>query len=143
MDYYLDQNVYDHCLLEVGLSSVEIAALLRDREIRIIPSEHNIHETVSCWKSGALIDNQVPGPFLDSKSENLTRGDLIVLASGGLQKSHCARLENRWTKKQNETKFYEGLRQEGFFGQLHRTESFEAFIGTCQWNETLPVGRLL
>ena len=164
MDYYLDQNVYDHFLLELGLSVDEIAAVMKDRKIRLILSEHNIHETVSCWKSGAtdkikrgqkilqlqldlqpvrfllptpllikyeiapLIGNYVPGPFLDSKSEALTRADLGSLASGQLQKGHSVRLENGWSKKQSETKHYEELRQQGFFGQLHSVEPFEAFI---------------
>ena len=52
MDYYLDQNVYEHVLLKLGISIDQITAILRQRKIRLLLSEHNIHETVSCWKSG-------------------------------------------------------------------------------------------
>jgi len=168
MDYYLDQNVYDHLLLELGMSVGQISMILKERKIRLILSEHNIHETMSCWKSGItekiergqkilqlqlelqpvrfllstpfliryeiapFINNHAPGPFLDLTSEGLTRGDLANLASGNLQAAHYARLEDRWSKKQSETKFYEELRQQGFFGQLHCVEPFEAFIAKNQ-----------
>lgn len=168
MDYYLDQNVYDHYLLDLGISPIEITAILKRRNIRLVLSEHNIHETVSCWKNGItekiergqrilklqldlqpvrfllptpmlikyeiarFIDNCLPGPFLDVASENLTRFDLATLLNGNLQEAHHTKLVDRWTEKENEVKFYETLRQQGFFGQLFRIEPFEAFIAKNQ-----------
>ena len=71
MDYYLDQNVYDHFLLELGISADEIARILKCRRIRVILSEHNIQETVSCWKSGT--------------SEKIERGQKILELQLNLQ----------------------------------------------------------
>lgn len=51
VDYYLDQNAYD-ALLRAGISYLTLSEILREQKTRIILSEHNIQETVSCWKSG-------------------------------------------------------------------------------------------
>ncbi len=163
MDWYLDNNAFDH-LLDNGPQTSALSGLFRTQAIRIIISEHNIHEIVSCWKSGnpekvqrgqnliryildleptrlllptpylirfeiaPIIHNVLPGPFLDTESETLTRERLLRFAAGDLRKEDLANLQRRWGDKEKERGFHETLRQKEFVGRSAPADEFRDFV---------------
>ncbi len=163
MDWYLDNNAFDH-LLDNGPPNPTISRVFRAQGIRIIISEHNIHEIVSCWKSekpekvqrgqkliryildlertslllptphlirfeiAPMIHNVLPGPFLDTESETLTREQLLRFAAGGLREEDLANLHRRWGDKEKERGFYENLRQKESVGLSAPADEFRDFV---------------
>jgi hypothetical protein len=89
----------------------------------LLPTPFLINHEIGC-----ILGNSVRGPFLDARSEALTRKSLENVADGSLTTQQYATLTARWGSKQESVELYEDQRQEDIFKPLKRAESFEAFV---------------